>query len=287
MMAHTPCPCSEDAGATRAGPHLPDPKAPWATPALSPSVLSAAVGWLRGQKKPLGYAPKLGLRARSRRGLEQPRGRGARCAAPAPQALAPVPLSPCSLQPLARCRRGRAGASPAPPPRCLPPPAGSGAPAAPRHCPLALRAPAFPQPQGSTPGCPLPAGPAAPFVPSAQICLKCGILFPRTCGCRCVSLSSSLRRRLQSWVCRVGSAAAWRCPCAAVKCRAASRHPQAWLSHVPHRPPARCRGRSPEHPSALAALCCADMPPCSFYQAACWSARCLYQVNSLSRRGTQ
>lgn len=239
-------------------------------------VLNAVRGWLWGQKQPWGYVPKLQLRAQPRLGLEQPRGRGTRYTTPAPQALAPCPPVPSS-------RWSRAGG------------------AVPEHRPPRRRGVCLPLPAAGHP--PLPflgsrsSGTCGPSVPRAALSpasqARCPLLplgpalgemrhfaptqFP---AAPCVALPSSLRHRLQSLVSR---GLALPLPRGEVQ---SSLQAPAGLA-VPCGSSARCCGRSPEHPSALAALRCVDVPPCSSYQTACWSAQCLYQVNSLSQKGTQ
>ena len=147
----------------------------WHLPVL---MLSAALGWLQGQKQPLGYISKLRLRAQTQLGLEQSLGTLRR---PVSTGFSPCAHVPCPFQPLVPGRRSRAGASPARA-RCLPPSAGSRAPAAPRHRPPAHRAAGFAvsQPQGSTPAVPCQPGPLPPSFLSAQLWVKSGILFPRS-----------------------------------------------------------------------------------------------------------
>lgn len=254
----------------------PDPKPPRAK--LGPSRPSAQchAGLVVGSETTLGLRLKITAQSSAAAGFGAARGRGARYTTPAPQALAPRP-------PVRSRRRSRAGG------------------AAPEHRPPRRRGVCLPLPAAGHPPLPFlgswssgtcgPSAPRAALSPASQA--RCHLLplgpvlgemrhfaptqFP---AARCVALPSSLRHRLQSVVSR-GLAL----PLPRGEAQSGLQAP-AGLA-VPCGSSARCCGRSPEHPSALAALRGVDVPPCSSYQTACWSAQCLYQVNSLSQKGMQ
>lgn len=168
-MAQAPCPCSKGAGATGVGPHLPNPKALWATPAPSCPSAQCRAGPVAGSETTFGLCPEFIAQSSATSGLgvvpgpwgtlHHPGSAGFGPCPPVPSSRWPGPAGPCRSIPRPLPRLS--------PPRCLPPSAGRGAPAAPRYRSLALGAPGFavPQLQGSTlavPGQPDPLPPSSP-----------------------------------------------------------------------------------------------------------------------------
>lgn len=145
----------------------------------------------------------------------------------------PVLLSP---RPLVPARRGRAE-HPPPPPRCLPPSAGSGTPGAPR-CRSRL-----PELRGLCSLSPEAARSPAPFSPLTRLWVKCGILLPQFPSVPCVALSSLLQHGLE----RNGLAFPLLCS----EAQSSVQAPTDRLPLVPRGPSVQCHGPSAEHPLAL------------------------------------
>lgn len=106
-------------------------------------------------------------------------------------------LCPCApVPPAAGAGRQCRAEHPPPPPRCLPPPAGSGTPALPAAAPGCRSSGACglsaPRQHG-----PLPARSAAPFFAFTQLWVKCGVLLPQFPAAPCVALSSLLQHHLE------------------------------------------------------------------------------------------
>lgn len=84
MMTQVPRPCSKDVGATGAGLHLPHPKAPWAKPVPSHASAQGFAVLVMGSETTSGLRPEITARSSATVGLGESRGRGTRCASPAP-----------------------------------------------------------------------------------------------------------------------------------------------------------------------------------------------------------
>ena len=121
-----PCPCREDIGTTGAGPHLPNPKAPWAKPAPSrPGAQRCAVLGV-GSDPTFAQRPEIMAQSSGTTGLGVVPGHAALPRLGRLWPLYPCPRVPVSPFPSTRGSRAGGAVPEHPRPRCLPPSAGSG-----------------------------------------------------------------------------------------------------------------------------------------------------------------